>query len=144
MKILIVFMAVLVPMAMLLAVLWVLLRRSADRWQEDEEAGMWHLELLNLRTGEKLSKDFSGRLELGRTAQHEEPENMLFLGMFSTISRQQCRLIGTEDAVWIENTSKTNRSVVNNFPLKAPQTIFQEDVLQLGGVPYLVLVLQPW
>lgn len=143
MKIFIILTAVIVPMSVLLAVLWALFRRELGMWEEGG-SGMWHLELLNMTTGERLCKDFSERLEMGRRTQSREPEDMLFLGTAGTISRIQCRLIETEDGIWIENASTTNISRLNGIPLETPRELFQKDVLQLGEARYLVSVLEQW
>ena len=129
---------VLVPALVIL----ILVLRQRDQSTGPEREAPWRLELVDLQTGGRLRKQFFCELEVGRTAGREEPEGRLYLGNWRTMSRLQCRLLADGDSVWVENMSRVNASILNGMQIDSPCRLQVGDRLKLGGLEFLVSVLE--
>ncbi len=96
------------------------------------------IEIVNICTGEHLTKWFHGSLILGRTISQQEYPNRLYLGNVQSISRNQCCILESPVGLVVQNMSHVNVTLHNGMSADSPQPILPGDYLDIGGARYLI------
>lgn len=102
---------------------------------------IWRVRLQD-PTGKVYEKTFAGRLMLGRVLPGQEPEQCLYIGTESSISRQQCLLYEQGGILYLANCSTVNPTSLDGKLLQEAEPLHVGSVIQIGGRQLRLLQLQ--
>ena len=103
----------------------------------------WRVDFMDIRSGRRVSRDFSDRLIVGRYMPYDMESGRLYLSIDATVSRAQFCLYATGEGIMIENLSNVNITRKNGMPVWRPVRLEEGDVLQLGRTSYMVKDIRP-
>lgn len=106
-----------------------------------QQGGRWYTQLQDTE-GRVYAKTFAGRLELGRTQAHREPDRCLYIGARRSISRRQCILYEQGGTVYLANCSAANPTKLDGRVPQTAEPIRPGSLIQIGDCQLRLLRLQ--
>lgn len=94
---------------------------------------VWRIVFDNQKTGERLYKDFSGQMRIGRSDSDQNIRGYLFLNGDNKISRDHCVIYDGGNALCIQDMNSSNHTFLNGKQLFQAAYLKNGDIIQIGN-----------
>ena len=96
-------------------------------------ARIWRIVFDNLKTGERMYREFSGQMRIGRGDSDQSSRGYLILAGDNKISRNHCIIYEGRNMLCIQDLNSSNHTYINGKQLSQAAYLRNGDVIRIGN-----------